>query len=163
MPRRTRKRHVVFNSLAGNARTSCGNAERQIRRLRVARSQRQKRTVRGWRRDPARRQGQSHIRRRHICRRKPARSLGFMRAYSVVAQDKLPPQRKPHRAPRFGNEFYKDRDEVPARGGGMASLFDKEAKREVNRCVASSGQRTGLASRKSRTATKRSTSFTQRA
>ncbi|MCP4643585.1 MAG: hypothetical protein GY851_24265 [bacterium] len=56
-------------------------------------------------------------------------SLGY-RAYSIVPNAKPLPQAKPRNTNSIENEFY--RIEVdPARGGGMISLYDKKAKREV--------------------------------
>ena len=56
-------------------------------------------------------------------------SLGC-RAYEVVAADKVAPEPKRRKGTVIENEYY--RIEVdPARGGGMVSLYDKKAGREV--------------------------------
>jgi len=62
-----------------------------------------------------------------VARRLP--SLGY-RAYQIVPSQKPLPERKKTSACRIENEYY--RIEVdPARGGGITSLYDKKAKREV--------------------------------
>ena len=64
---------------------------------------------------------------RFVATRMP--SLGY-RAYQVVAKDGKMPERTTRADTAIENEFYTIEVDA-ARGGGMARLYDKEAKREV--------------------------------